>query len=333
MIEEIFVNARANPRIDPVLAVWHWEIPVYLFIGGLTAGIMFFGAAMILMNKSEEAPFTTRKLPLFAPIVLSLGMLMLFLDLSHKLYVWRFYTTFQVTSPMSWGSWALILVYPASILMILTYVREGYPWLARLVDRFAIGRWVIDLSQRLRRPIAWANLLLGVFLGIYTGILLSAFSARPFWNTGVLGPLFLVSGLSTAAALAVLGGRKSAEHHLFTRIDVGLIALELALITLLLVNLSTGSRLHLEALGELMGGDYTVVFWGVFIAIGLVLPLLMEMASLRRSNALLIIVPPLLILFGGYMLRQITVDLGQETTWTSYQNQFNIQLLDAVREP
>ena len=43
-----------------------------------------------------------------------------------------------------------------------------------------------------------------MLLGVYTAILLSAFSARPFWNTGVLAPLFLVSGLSTAAALVAL---------------------------------------------------------------------------------------------------------------------------------
>ena len=37
-------------------------------------------------------------------VLLSLGMLALFLDLEHKLYVWRLYTTFQPTSPMSWGA-------------------------------------------------------------------------------------------------------------------------------------------------------------------------------------------------------------------------------------
>ena len=41
---------------------------------------------------------------------------------------------------------------------------------------------------------------LGVVLGIYTGILLSAFGARPLWNSAVLGLLFLISGLSSAAA-------------------------------------------------------------------------------------------------------------------------------------
>ena len=43
-------------------------------------------------------------------------------------------------------------------------------------------------------------------LGIYTGILLGSFSARPFWNSGALGPLFLVSGMSSAAILPILAG-------------------------------------------------------------------------------------------------------------------------------
>ena len=42
---------------------------------------------------------------------------------------------------------------------------------------------------------------------IYTGILLSSLGARPLWASGILGPLFLVSGLSTAAAFAHLVAR------------------------------------------------------------------------------------------------------------------------------
>jgi len=49
--------------------------------------------------------------------------------------------------------------------------------------------------------IAWIILIYSVILGIYTGILLSAFNARPLWNTSILGPLFLTSGLSTGAAV------------------------------------------------------------------------------------------------------------------------------------
>ena len=48
------------------------------------------------------------------------------------------------------------------------------------------------------------NLVLGIALGTYTGILLSTLSARPVWNSALLGPLFLISGFSTGAALMML---------------------------------------------------------------------------------------------------------------------------------
>ncbi len=53
--------------------------------------------------------------------------------------------------------------------------------------------------QKNRRNMAIALIPLSIILGIYTGILLSAFNARPLWNNAILGPLFLVSGLSTGS--------------------------------------------------------------------------------------------------------------------------------------
>ena len=43
--------------------------------------------------------------------------------------------------------------------------------------------------------------MLGVGIGIYTGILLNTMVARPLWNSAILGPLFLFSGLSAGAAM------------------------------------------------------------------------------------------------------------------------------------
>ena len=63
--------------------------------------------------KQREALVCCTIGPLIGLVFLSLACSSLFLDLSHKLYVWRLYTTFQITSPMSWGSWILLLVYPA----------------------------------------------------------------------------------------------------------------------------------------------------------------------------------------------------------------------------
>jgi hypothetical protein len=70
MKEEIIVSGRMNPKIDPVLHVWGWEIPIYLFLGGLVAGILFFAAFMYLRGKEDAYAAAVKKAPLFTPIFL-----------------------------------------------------------------------------------------------------------------------------------------------------------------------------------------------------------------------------------------------------------------------
>ncbi len=330
MPEELLITARDNALIDPGLHIWTWEVAMYLFLGGMTAGIMVFAALMTVRNKDRVAPFATARLALLAPIVLSLGMTTLFLDLEHKLYVYRFYTSFQITSPMSWGAWILIVVYPISILQILSTVRGGYPSLASFADRLTIGRLIIDWCERYRMQIAFAVIPFAVALGIYTGILLSAFSARPFWNSGVLGLLFLVSGMSTAAALVVLMARQQSEKDLFTRLDLVLIFAEIGLVALTLISLASGSAQHIEALQIIMGGSYTLAFWVLFVGIGLLIPLLLEILEISGISKSLAMLAPVLVLVGGYALRQVVLDAGQESTWTSYSTQYDSDLLQRL---
>ena len=330
MTEELLVTARNNTLIDPSLHIWTWEVAMYLFMGGLTAGIMILAALMTVRNKGQVAPYATTRLALLAPIVLSLGMTTLFLDLEHKLFVYRFYTSFQITSPMSWGAWILIVVYPISILQILSTLRSGYSNLASYVDRLTIGRLLVDWCERYRKEIALSVIPFAVALGIYTGILLSAFGARPFWNSGVLGLLFLVSGMSTAAALVILFARQSSEKYLFTRIDLVIILAEIALVTLSLISLASGSGQHIEALQSVMGGSYTFSFWVLFVGIGLLIPLLLEILELLGINKSLAMLAPVLVLVGGYALRQVVLDAGQESTWTNYATQYNAELLQRL---
>ena len=330
MSEELFVTARDNTLIDPSLHIWTWEVAMYLFLGGLTAGVMFFAAVMTVRNKDQVAPFAATRLALLAPIVLSLGMTSLFLDLEHKLYVYRFYTSFQITSPMSWGAWILVVVYPISVLQILSTIRSGYSFLGSLIDRLAIGKLVVDWCERYRTEIAFAVIPFAVALGIYTGILLSAFGARPFWNNGVLGLLFLVSGLSTAAALVVLIARQKSEKELFTRLDLVLIFAEIALVTLVLISLASGSGQHIEALQSIMGGSYTFSFWVLFVTMGLLIPLLLEVLEISGISKSLAMLAPVLVLFGGYALRQVVLDAGQESTWTHYETQYDAELLQRL---
>ncbi len=332
MLEELLVTPRFNPKVDPSLGIWTWEISVYLFFGGLTAGIIVFAALALLKQKKGKRSFSADSLALWAPIALSLGMTTLFLDLEHKLFVFRFYTTFEPTSPMSWGAWVLIIIYPVTILQILSTLRPGYPLVAKIIDRFSIGRWVLDLAKRYKRPIAIVAIPSAVALGIYTGILLSAFNARPFWNSGLLGVLFLVSGLSTAAAFVILMAKEKAEKHWYVRVDLGLILVELVIVILLLINLATGSEQHLQALAYLTSiNGYALAFWGLFIGMGLLVPLVVEFMELVKENRTMALLGPILVLLGGYVLRHVTVNLGQETSWQDYRLEHNPQLLERIK--
>ncbi len=133
-------STRHNHLIDPTLHIWEWQIPVYLFLGGLVAGLMILSGYFLLKGRYKEKNCSCFYLPLLSVVLLSLGMLALFLDLEHKLYVWRLYTTFQITSPMSWGAWILILVYPALLLNILIKIPEP------IAERFSFLK---EISQKI----------------------------------------------------------------------------------------------------------------------------------------------------------------------------------------
>jgi formate-dependent nitrite reductase membrane component NrfD len=238
-------------------------------------------------------------------------MLALFLDLSHKAYVWRLYLTLQPRSPMSWGAWILILVYPVLLAGVAldppAALRDRVPALARLV------RYADD--PRVRRGLGAASIAAGVALGIYTGILLSSLGARPLWSSGLLGPLFLVSGLSTGAAFAHLCSPVAAERAQLVRLDNVLIALELGLLALYLIGLGSASAAHATAARLLLGGPYTAVFWVGVVLLGLILPLAIQTLTAARRVAHTPIAP-VLVLLGGLVLRFVLVFAGQASHWS-----------------
>ncbi len=304
------LTTRNNPMIDPSLHVWGWEIPVYLFLGGWVAGAMVLSGWLMHRDPGTERPSVTRLLPWVGLVLISLGMVALFLDLEHKLYVWRMYATFQPTSPMSWGGWILIGVYPVLLLAGIA----GLP--PALADAWApLGTLARRLRQSdARRALVLANITFGVGLGIYTGILLSSLGARPLWASGVLGPLFLVSGLSTGAAFAHMIARDPDEQSALLRSDNLFLLTELALIALFLIGLATSGVAQAQAASLLLGGPYTAAFWVLVVGLGIVLPLAIQslMATRRIGHTL---VAPMLVMGGGLALRFVVVAAGQASFW------------------
>jgi len=310
------ISNRANAGIDPHLHVWGWEIPAYLFVGGVVAGLMILLAALEMRHKERPQSAAAQWMPIVAVVLLSLGMLFLFLDLANKEHVYRFYTTFRPTSPMSWGSWILLLVYPALLLMFVSGLSaERREWLLGIkpVTALRLGglvRWAMGFGDRHRRKILWTTLGAGVGLGAYTGLLLGTMVARPQWNNAIMAPLFLTSGISTGAAVMLLSRLTKKEAQTLVRWDITAIAVELALLVVMLLGLSSGNVFSQEAAASFLGGPYTASFWSLVVIAGLVVPLTLNVLEVKRHTPMTLYAP-VLVLFGGLALRAILVTAGQ----------------------
>lgn len=331
--------AGANEISFPSLAVWGWEVAFYLFLGGLVAGLMIMGGLFRLSgNRRFESSATVSDL-LGLPL-LSIGMLLLLLDLSSRGNVWRLYSTFQVTSPMSWGSWILLLTMAFLAVRFLSAVPAPRPLLTRgdwvppntspgerkagrpapsLIRSIALlleQGWselhaIALLVRRHERLMATGGILLGVAIGFYTGLLLSSMPARPLWNSAVLAPLFLVSGLASGAAFLCLFMREE-EHTRLIPFVISICGIEAMLILAYILNLAFGSEAAQNAGRLLLGGAFGALFWGVVVLVGLLVPVLVEVPVVLRRRVLPIpkLVPPILKLAGGVTLRFVIVYAG-----------------------
>ncbi len=311
MTEDIIVSGRMNHLIDPHLEVWEWHIPSYLFLGGLAAGILFFAGLTFLRGKENSYPTAVKGAPLLVPFLLAIGLLFLFLDLKHKLYFWRLYTTIKLGAPMSWGAWVLLLVTPLSMLWAAIHVKDYFPkwdWKFDFLNKAEV------FLRENRIYMAWAMVVLSVVLGIYTGILFSAFNGRPLWNTSILGPLFLVSGMSGGAAAIVLMSKSHAERQYFARVDLLLIAIELVLIVHMFMGFLASTQTQIDAAQLFLGGEFTAPFWIFVVGLGLALPAVLELMEMKHKKVPYI-VAPILVLFGGFMLRYIIAFAGQVSHW------------------
>jgi formate-dependent nitrite reductase membrane component NrfD len=310
MIE--LLTTRHNPMVDPTLHVWEWQIPVYLFLGGWVAGSMVLTGYLQRQARAPGQPSVGDRLPWIGLVLISLGMGALFLDLEHKLYVWRMYLTLQPLSPMSWGGWILLLVYPVLALGALATLADG--WLDRWPSLAAFARQL--QTHAATRWLSLANIVVGIALGIYTGILLSSLGARPLWASAALGPLFLVSGLSAGAAFAHVIAPSHDEQERLLRFDNLFLMTELGLIALFLIGLLTVGAVHAQAAQLLLGGPYTAVFWVLVVGLGILLPLaiqtLMVMGRIPHT-----VIAPVLVLLGGLALRFVIVYAGQYSEWIS----------------
>ncbi len=304
-------TTRHNHMIDPSLSVWGWEIPVYLFLGGMVAGMMLISGYFLFKGRQTEENCSCYYLPFMSSILLTIGMVALFLDLEHKLFVWRLYTTFQITSAMSWGSWILVLVYPIlAVNMILRPPKFQ-------MNKFSIlGEWKKYLINKpvLLKYLGVITMFFGAGIGLYTGVLLSSLGARPLWSSAILWLLFLISGLSGAAAFVHVIAKDVYERELLAKADNAFLIIELFVIALFIIGLKTATEVQAQAADLLLTGQFAPSFWVFVIGIGIIIPLIIQLLAVNHKISHTALAP-LMVIIGGLILRFIIVAAGQYSHW------------------
>ena len=280
---------------------WQWLIILYFFVGGLAGGSYFLAALIDFFGRPLDRPLARLGYSIAFVMTVVSGILLI-LDLGKPLRFWhmliqseRGVPMFKAWSPMSVGSWALLVFGAFAFVSFLAALAEG--------DRI---RWpALAVLRPPRVPgaiVAIIGGLLGFFVAGYTGVLL-AVTNRPIWSdTNLLGLAFLVSAASTSAALMLLlASRRPTTApgiHALERFDSWLLVLELIVLIALVASLGSLARLWLNAWGVL-------VVLGV-VVLGIVVPLVLQS---RRGPRAPFGVPAAaaLVLVGGFLLRVVIV--------------------------
>lgn len=279
---------------------WEWLIVFYFFFGGLAGGCYFLSVLIDLFGRLEDRALARLGYYISFPSLVLSGIL-LTVDLHRPERFWHMLLepntlqpAFKYWSPMSLGSWALLIFGFFSFIAFLGALAES-------------GR-VGWLSARSVRPpgvvgmiLAMIGGLFGFYVAGYTGVLL-AVTNRPIWSdTPLLGMLFVVSAASISAALMILWADRSrwrvpsllALH----RMDAWVVALEFIVLIAVIVSLGSVGRAWIG-------------WWGVLLFITVLIGMIIPLALYWRRawfGELNVTASAALVLLGGFLLRVVIV--------------------------
>jgi len=284
---------------------WQWWILAYFFFGGISGGSYALGTLMrfggdVRDESAARIAFITSFIALIpCPIFLTI-------DLGQPLLFWHMLIdtsngglAFRPDSPMSLGSWALLVFGIFSFVSFLGAIAE--------VGWF---RATSGIARALRGAagLVWNAIgtVFGLFICAYTGVLL-AVSNQAVWSDAgwALGGMFVASALGGSVALLLLLARSRRDVDADTALrlesaDRYFVILETILIAIFLVTLAIAGTI-----GKVLG--VWIVLW-LLVILGLLAPLTMRSGATRRWPP---VAAPLLALLGVLALRALVIFSAQ----------------------
>ncbi|MCL6572768.1 MAG: polysulfide reductase NrfD [Bacillus sp. (in: Bacteria)] len=247
--------------------VWGTIIAAYLFLAGLSAGA-FLTSTYVSRKypKSVTIRVTGR---LISPVLMGIGLLLLIVDAeaglkNPKAFIYLF-TNFN------------------SVMTIGTYFISFFMVAAAYVALMEL------LKKEVNKIIEYVGVVFAVATAMYTGFLIGVVATVPLWNNAILPILFVVSGLSTGIAATMLVSgliNKEVVHKVISvkKIHLSLLAVEVFLIFTMFLITSKTNEAAAESVASLLSGEFSMMFWGGLITIGLLLPMVIETLELLNAR-------------------------------------------------
>ncbi|EAA5448990.1 cytochrome c nitrite reductase subunit NrfD [Salmonella enterica subsp. enterica] len=254
--------------------VWDWPIAIYLFLIGISAGLVTLAILLRRFHPEAGGSDSTllRTTLVLGPGAIIFGLLILVFHLTRPWTFWKLMFHYSFTSVMSMGV-MLFQLYMVVLVLWLAKIfeKEVIALQQRWLPRLGIVQKVLALITPFHRALETLMLVLAVLLGAYTGFLLSALKSYPFLNNPILPALFLFSGISSGAAVALIAmalrhrsNPHSTEARFVHRIETPVVWLEIFLLAAFFIGLALG------------GGFWSWWFWLGVVGLGLIIPLLLK---------------------------------------------------------
>jgi len=310
---------------------WTALIWIYLWLAGMAGGAFLAAKAVGRFSGSKDDSLLRLATWLGLPLAI-LGVLLLIFELGTPLWFWHLFTQFDFTSPMSMGTWILIVWVILGVTMLATWWLEG-----------KVSQEAAASLASLRKLISRINIFFSAALIAYTGVLL-AVSSQSLWAGTILLPaLFVVSAVSTGVAALVLAALglnaiadsgmaeiKLAINQIFgstewktpkemivrlAEADAAVIVLEIAVMIGYVIWLAT-STAGSDALGVITTGSMAAPFWVGVVLLALLIPFGLDLtirnkAAEAKGVMMTIVTSSLCVIVGGLILRWVITSGGQ----------------------
>ena len=262
---------------------WEWEIALYFFFEGVSAGSFLLCSAAELVGGNRYRDLIRKGRFLSFATLLPCPPLLI-ADLGRPERFHHMLRIFKRTSPMNHGAWAL----------------SGYGAIAALATGLELlGDKGRRLSALLGAPFAFTMVS-------YPGVLLSTTSIPVWAHTHVLGSLFAASSMSSAASALVLltnDSKDETTHKALVRFEDMASAAEAITLCAYLGSAKKAAR-------PLLKGKQSKLFLLGAIGAGIVAPFLLRRSRSKRVSG---VIAPLLTIAGSLALKWSITHAGEES--------------------